>query len=170
MNEAAPRAFAASVPLARLLRVRYWRVRVELRTPQVVRARVKVRANPNPHTNTNTNTNPYPNAAGTPLRGEFEPVLRHHQPRYIGQGCSGREAPGCAAAVRAVRACKAAGEASVPGPRTADHHPQAACRVRARTERILPRLLHRGGGAGLTWGRVGWTDYRSVPRKYSTTL
>ena len=36
MNEAAPRAFAASVPLARLLRVRFWRVRVELRTPQVL--------------------------------------------------------------------------------------------------------------------------------------
>jgi len=35
-NEAAPRAFAASVPLARLLRVRFWRVRVELRTPQVL--------------------------------------------------------------------------------------------------------------------------------------
>ena len=79
MNEAAPRAFAASLPLARLLRVRYWRVRVELRTPQVVRARVKVRANPNPHTD--TNTNPYPNAAGAPLRGEFEPVLRHLRPR-----------------------------------------------------------------------------------------
>ena len=33
--EAAPRAFTASVSLARLLGVRYWRVRVELRTPQV---------------------------------------------------------------------------------------------------------------------------------------
>ena len=71
--------------------------------------------------------------------------------------------------MRAVRACKAAGAAGVPGPRTATRHPQAACRARARTERVLPRLLHRGGGAGLTWGRAGWTDYRSVPRKYSTT-
>jgi len=34
-SEAAPRAFVGSVELAHLLRIRFWRVRVSLRTPQV---------------------------------------------------------------------------------------------------------------------------------------
>ena len=34
-SEVAPRAFVGGVQLAHLLRIRFWRVRVALRTPQV---------------------------------------------------------------------------------------------------------------------------------------
>ena len=112
------------------------------------------------------NSQPSP---GAPLRRELERVLRHLPPRrnassrcLLHRRCKSnlhtsgsppgwRAAPALARAVRAVRACPAAGAARMPGLRPAHHHQtQAACRARARTERIVPRPLHLGGGAGLT--------------------